>query len=281
MRRDDENTTKIQRLADVVCLLGDLQSVPQDTIKLFDDTDDIMDAWLDLFLQVVDEHVPIKQHKGKHKNQPQWMSPEILEAVKCRDRQKSLGNENEYKILRNQVIKLIHYSKKTQYQTFSDKNKGNPESIYKIFQEIGAGKGQHKQSTIASVKVEDTHTIDDSTGMANEFNNFFVNIASKLKEPVTSSNHEKLREFCEAKLLAETKFTIPKIQKEKVSKFLSNIDINNTTGTDMIGLRLLKLAAPFITDEITYICIHSITYLVFQKQVERSKSNSSSQKWPP
>ena len=250
--------------------IEDLQSVPWDTIKLFDDTDDIMEAWLDLFLQVVDKHVPIKQHRVKHKNQPQWMSPEILEAIKCRDRQKSLGNENEYKILRNKVIKLIHNSKKTQYQTFIDKNKGNPGSIYKIFQEVGAGKSQHKRSTISSVKVGDTH-IDDSTEMANEFNNFFVNIASKLKEPVTNSNHEKLREFCEAKLPAETKFTIPIIQKEKVSKFLSNIDINKATGIDMIGPRLLKLAAPFIANEITFICNHSITNSVFPSKWKEAK----------
>ena len=45
----------------------DLQSVPWDTIKIFDDTDDIMEAWLDLFLQVVDKHIPIKQHRVKQK----------------------------------------------------------------------------------------------------------------------------------------------------------------------------------------------------------------------
>ena len=109
--------------------------------------------------------------------------------------------------------------------------------------------------------------------MANEFNNFFVNIASKLKEPVTNSNsnHEKLREFCEAKLPAETKFTIPLIQKETVSKFLSNIDINKATGIDMIGPRLLKLAAPFIDDEITFICNHSITNSVFPSKWKGAK----------
>ena len=61
--------------------------------------------------------------------------------------------------------------------------------------------------------------------MANEFNDFFVNIASKLKEPVVNTNHDKLREFFEAELPADTKFIIPPIQKEKVSKFLSYIDI--------------------------------------------------------
>ena len=73
--------------------IEDLQSLRWDTIKLFDDTDDIMEAWLGLFLQVVDKHVPIKQHREKHKNQPQWMNTEILDAMQFRDRYKSLGND--------------------------------------------------------------------------------------------------------------------------------------------------------------------------------------------
>ena len=69
--------------------MDDLQNVPWDTIKLFDDTDDILDAWLDLFLQVIDKHVPIKHQRVKRINQPRWISPEILDAIKSRDRHKS------------------------------------------------------------------------------------------------------------------------------------------------------------------------------------------------
>ena len=250
--------------------IEDLQSVPWDTIKLFDDTDDIMEAWLDLFLQVVDKHVPVKQHRVKHKTQPQWMSPEILDAIKCRDRHKSVGNDTEYKIWRNKVIKLIHNSKKAQYQTFIDNNKGNPGSIYKLFQELGAGKGQHRQSIVTSVKVGDT-VIEDPTEMANKFNNFFVNVASTIKEPVINTNRDKLREFCHEKLPEGKKFVIPSIQKEKVSKFLTNIDINKATGTDMIGPRLLRLAAPLIADEITFICNHSITKSAFPSKWKEAK----------
>ena len=54
-------------------------------------------------------------------------------------------------------------------------NKGNPSSIYKIFKEVGAGKGLRKQAAATSIKVGDT-LIEDPTDMANEFNNFFVNI---------------------------------------------------------------------------------------------------------
>ena len=248
----------------------DLQSVPWDTIKIFDDTDDIMEAWLDLFLQVVDKHIPIKQHRVKQKNQPQWLSPEILDAMKCRDRHKSIGNEDEYKLWRNKTIKMIQKAKRIQYQTFLDNNKNNPSSIYKIFQEVGAGKGLRKQSTIGSVKVGDTF-IEDSTGIANEFNNFFVNVASKLKEPVTNTDHTKLKEFCQTKLPEDAKFIIPSIQKEKVLKFLSTIDINKATGSDMIGPRLLKVAAPYIADEVTFICNHSIINSVFPSKWKEAK----------
>ena len=107
--------------------------------------------------------------------------------------------------------------------------------------------------------------------MANEFNNFFVNIASKVKEPTINTNHEKLREFCQSKLPADTKFIIPQISNESVLKFLSNIDINKATGTDMIGPRLLKLSAPYITDEITFICNRSITTSVFPSKWKEAK----------
>ena len=48
--------------------------------------------------------------------------------------------------------------------------------------------------------------IKDSTDIANEFNDFLVNVASKLKNPLTNNNHTKLKEFCQAKLPKEAKF---------------------------------------------------------------------------
>ena len=198
------------------------------------------------------------------------MAPEILDAIKCRDRHKSLGNKNNCKIWRTKVIKLIQNSKKVQYQTFIDNNKGKPSSVYKIFRGVGAGKGLQRPSTLTSAKV-DNNTIEDSSEMANEYNIFFVNIATKLKEPVIHTNHDKLSDFCRDRLSPDTKFSIPPISNENVLKFLSTIDINKATGTDMIGPRLLKLAAPFIADEVTYICNHCISNTIFLSKWKEAK----------
>ena len=75
--------------------------------------------------------------------------------MKIRDGHKSLGNETEYKYWRNKVTVMIRKVKQEKYQTFIEANKGNPGSIYKLFQEVGAGKGSRRQSGISSVNTDE------------------------------------------------------------------------------------------------------------------------------
>ena len=250
---------------------ADLQAVPWNLIHLFDDTDDALEAWNDLFLEVVDKNIPIKEHRVKHRNQPQWLTPDILDAMKCRDRHKSLGNDAQYKYWRNKVISLIRKAKQEKYETYIETNKEKPGSILKLFQEVGAGKGAKKQSSISSIKTSEDQCSEDPAEIADTFNDFFVNIASKIKEPVSHSNHDKLKDFCQDRLPDGTRFEIPCIDMVNVRKYLSNVDVSKATGTDNIGPRLLKLAAPYIASEITYICNKSISTSSFPNKWKEAK----------
>ena len=40
---------------------------------------------------------------------------------------------------------MIRKAKQEKYQTYIEMHKGKPESIYKLFQEVGAGKGCPRQ----------------------------------------------------------------------------------------------------------------------------------------
>ena len=250
---------------------NDLNNVPWDIIHIFDDTNDILNAWTDLFLEVVDANVPIKQHRVKHKNQPEWITSDLLDAMKTRDRHKSLGNETEYRHWRNKVTTMLRESKQVKYQTYIESNKGKPGSIYKLFQEVGAGKGKQKQSEISSINSNENTCIESPSEISNAFNDFFVNVASNLKEPITPSYHDKLEDFCKSQISENTAFTIPNIEKNKVLKYLLNVDIKKATGTDNIGARLLKLAAPYIAEDITFICNKSISSSCFPDKWKEAK----------
>ena len=80
------------------------------------------------------------------------------------------------------------------------------------------------------------------------------------------SEHDKLREFCHSKLSENTEFKITNIGKEKVLKYLTNMDVSKATGTGSIGPKLLKLAASYIADDITFICNHSINSSTFSNK---------------
>ena len=150
---------------------SDLKEVPLHIIYLSDDTNDTLGAWSDLVLQVVDANLPIKQYI---KPSPRGFTPDILDAMKSRDRHKSLGNENEFQFWINKVTSMIRKAKQEKYGTYIETNKGKSISIYKLFQEGGAGKGCRKQSEIGSVNTDEGSYTEDPSEIANMFNDILL-----------------------------------------------------------------------------------------------------------
>ena len=150
-----------------------------------------------------------------------------------------------------------------------NENANNPVSVWKLFKEIGASK-QKDSADIFSLKIND-NVFENSKDIANEFNNFFVTVASKIKEPIETSDFDKLQQFCNEKIPTDTYFSVPEISCEKVEKYLRTIDLTKATGSDSTGPRLLKLAAPFISDSLTYICNQSIINSTFQTNGKKAK----------
>ena len=82
---------------DQSCFLNDLSTVPWEIIENFDTVDDIVSVWTLLFTEVLDKHAPISNHKIKRKYQPEWLSFEILDLMKERNKHKLNGNTDAYK----------------------------------------------------------------------------------------------------------------------------------------------------------------------------------------
>lgn len=241
---------------DTFKFLEDLEQIPWNTVHIFENIDDVLDAWTDLFISIVDKHAPLKTHRIKKDHQPGWISPEILEAIKQRDKLKSVGNQTEYRVWRNKVHKMILQAKQAHYKKVLDENQNNPKAIWKVFTGFGAGKCKRK-AEILSLNHEGIYT-DNPKDISDIFNNFFVQIAETLKEPGTSSDHMELKHFCAKKLQNNIKFEIPEMSPEFVLKYIKTMDVSKATGLDMIGPRLLKVAAPAIAESIVSICNESI-----------------------
>ena len=76
-----------------------------------------------------DLHAPINNHRIKRKYQPEWLTSEILDLMKERNKHKLNGNTGACKALRNKVSALIDIAKKETYRNKIEEGKSDPRTI--------------------------------------------------------------------------------------------------------------------------------------------------------
>ena len=77
--------------------LTDLFAAPRNQIETFETVDDAVEAWNSIFLKVVDNHAPIRCHRIKNDVQPDWITPDILDKIKERDKLKKKERKKKRK----------------------------------------------------------------------------------------------------------------------------------------------------------------------------------------
>ena len=104
-----------------------------------------------------------------------------------------------YRTLRNKISSLIKESKEATYKSKIATGQDDPRSIWKIFKEFGASSKRGNNDKILGININEEIVTDESV-LAETFNDYFVNIASKLKEPITQPDFTKLTEFVNSKI---------------------------------------------------------------------------------
>ncbi|MEW8542134.1 MAG: endonuclease/exonuclease/phosphatase family protein, partial [Candidatus Thiodiazotropha sp.] len=252
--------------------LRDLLSVKWDSLEALENVDDILDKWYSLFTDVINKHAPLKTHRVKNLIQPDWITSDILDTMKERDNHKRQGNIEEYKKLRNKVSELIKSAKKSTYENKIENGKDDPKSVWKIFKEFGASSKSknNRNNDILGLNINGKIVSDDAS-IAEHFNDYFINIASNLKEPMQLYNFTKLKNYINSKVPDNIVFDLPNIDQNFVYSFLSTLDTSKATGLDGIGPKLLKLSSGVISTSIAYIvqkCIETCEFPTLWKQAK-------------
>ena len=92
---------------------SDLSLVPFSTAYVFDGPEDVYWAWEKLFIEVLDDRAPVKSFRRKHRDQFQFINPELREVMRKRNRCKRQFNKSrkpedweKYCQLRNRAVSM-------------------------------------------------------------------------------------------------------------------------------------------------------------------------------
>ncbi|WP_419587318.1 endonuclease/exonuclease/phosphatase family protein, partial [Thiolapillus sp.] len=242
--------------------LFDISCAPFSNVYSFNDPDDAMLAWYNIFMPIIDKHAPLRKKRVKHPKLPPWLTKDVIGAMAIRDRLKKEKKFDDFKKQRNRVKSLVRSAKKAYFDRLVETDKSTS-MIWKAINEITNKSNRKTDNTTPPIS-------------PNVFNTHFLTLAETLAQSsgCTTDNFvcsTLLSNLCGKKLKPDDNFSIPPMTVLDVGKCISMMANNKSTGRDNISPCLLKLALPYIVEPLTYIYNLSIQKNVFPTVLKKAK----------
>ena len=218
-------------------------------------------------LKIIDKHAPYKiltNNEIKWRNKP-WIGKHIQAKIREKDKLYSKFVKtkdpfwyNRYKYVRNDINLKTKEAKSKFYTKYFEQNMKNSMKIWKGINELTSNSGFRAESEIHLEGTDKTSNAKNN--VANQFNSFYTNIASKLVSKLGKRNN-KYQDY----LKNPNKHSIYLTETEpgEVSDILRNLDISKAGDIYGITPRLLKIASFEFSENLSKIfnkCIATGTF---------------------
>ena len=221
-----------------------------------EDINKSMENFLEIFDSITQKHAPLTKpakRKAKRNNKP-WITTGLLNAIQKRNSlyksyikeknpQIKTNLHEQYKTYRNLVTTLCRDRKNSYFKKFFSENKNNLKNAWKGIKSIINSKSR-KNSVPVNVIVNGANEKDPNL-ISNAFNSYFGTIADKTKAKIPKTN-KQFGDYL-TNPSQETFFLRPTSAKE-IQNIISSLDNTKAVGHGSIPTRLLKIAAPTISE---------------------------------
>ena len=247
--------------------VSSLHEAPWDCAFVFEDTNDVVDAWYNVFNDIIDEHLPLKQKRVKRKIQPKWFNTEILKGIKARDKLLNKARKsqterdwNAFKRAKNTVTQLIRSTKQSYFKDKVTENKNNSRKLWNLIKCL-SNDDKGAESGIKEI-VENETNITDKQTIAEILNSFFVDQPKNLVAALGLSSLTVPSTVTSARQNISA-FDLPNITQKRVVELLLSIPTHKATGGDGISAKILRIAAPAIAPSLTKLLNHGLSTQTF------------------
>ncbi|CAG2219248.1 unnamed protein product [Mytilus edulis] len=146
-------------------------------------------------------------------------------------------------------------------------NDKNCKTLWRHLKDLNSTTGHD----IDMITYEDKN-LTDKIYIVNCLNDHFSSVGEKLiPHPHSNFESEKINNYVKSKINDNTLFSLYTVTNADVFKYLSNLDINKSTGTDGVGPRILKVSKSIIVDSLTHIINLSLCTGIFPDILKYAK----------
>ena len=243
------------------------------------DTDDPCLLMSDLFWRLdasANRHGPIEKLKPKEiqlRLKP-WITPDIQRLIRIRDRlyaRKKRQPENDhvrttYNQARNRVSRLIDKSYKEHNNSYFEEHNNNIKKAWEGIRKIVNVKKATKFS-VSHLNINGK-AVDDSLGIANGFNDFFVNVGPNTEKNVPKVPNKSPEQFLKNRVQFD--FILAHVSEEEIIDLITSLPIK-ATGHASIPLKWIKIVADLLAVPLCRIINLSFSKGVFPELLKTAK----------
>ena len=229
-------------------------------ITLCDHVDEAYNIFTEKYCDAFNTAFPLRpfENNSKYQKREPWVTNGLMmsskqkhKLLKMKMKNPSDVNKNNYKIYLNTFNQLKRQLKKDYYTELFDRHKNDMKSSWKLLREL-----IKRKRTNTSTLIIDGTLIRDPKIIAEEFNNFFVNIANKLINEI-GGNHTDFRNYLKDRNNNNIFFT--PITSFEIINCTRKIKPKMSSGYDNISNRVLKESINQISDPLSHIFNLSLT----------------------
>ena len=223
-----------------------------------------------------------ERHAPTHKLNPKeikfklkpWITPNIQNLIKLRDRlfeRKKRQPENEhvrevYNRVRNRVSRELERSKKQHYESYFDEMNTNIKKTWEGIRKIVNVKKSTKFS-ISHLNINGK-TIDEPIDIANNFNNFFVNVGPETEKNVPRVPNQSPTQFLKNR--NQIDFIVAHISEEEIIDIIVALP-KKSIGPHSIPIQFLKIVADLVAIPLCKIINSSFRQGIFPDMLKIAK----------
>ena len=223
------------------------------------------------FLKTLNNNAPLKQlskREQRQRNKP-WITKGIRKSIKTKTQlyKKFIKTNdnffyNRYKIMRDKLNHLIRSQKRKYYNNFFEKNKKNMKKLWSKINSIIHKRKSHSGNICLNIEGS---IVTDPLEVGNKFNPFYTTVAQKLvdkmKPPVT-----RYKDYLKNPI-DKTFYMQPTCAKE-IEQLIKELDSSKSNDIYDISVKVIKIAAPHISDILSDIFNKSFLTGVFPQKLK-------------
>jgi hypothetical protein len=238
--------------------INDLKLVPFWLVESTNDPNEALSMFNDLFMDIVNIHVPLKKFKIKAKPSP-WLTDRIRELIKMRDAAKFeakksgfLSDWAVYRKLRNYVVKTNKESKKEYYLEAINKCKNDPKSMWKTINNLFGRKHQPIPRVESNGELL-TNSKDIANHLAKHFEDKVSTFRQEMTDPIDRAYVCDSITKTRAGKSCDGSFEFKPLSLSEVRELLTHHPNSKSSGVDYIDIYLIKIASDIIAEPIKHI----------------------------